>query len=48
MEKAIEAAKLRTEKGDVILLSTGSASFGIFRDEFDRGNQFKEIVNVLK
>jgi len=48
MEKAIEIAKSRAEKGDVVLLSTGSASFGVFRDEFDRGNQFKEIVNKLK
>ena len=48
MVKAVEATKDLAEKGDVVLLSTGSASFGVFRDEFDRGNQFKEIVSKLK
>ena len=30
--------------GDVVLLSPGCASFGLFRDEFDRGNQFRAAV----
>jgi len=33
---------------DVVLLSPGCASFGLFDNEFDRGNQFREIVKSLK
>ena len=43
IQKAYEFAK----KGDVILLSPAAASFGIFKNEFDRGEQFKKIVNQL-
>src|SRR5680860_162615 len=31
-------------KNDVVLLSPGSASFGIFKNEFDRGDQFSNLV----
>lgn len=41
-----EASKL-AEPGDIVLLSTGCASFGLFKDYEDRGNQFKQIVNEL-
>jgi UDP-N-acetylmuramoylalanine--D-glutamate ligase len=33
--------------GGTVLLSPGCASFGMFRNEFDRGQQFKEIVRRL-
>lgn len=33
--------------GDVILLSPGAASFELFRDEFDRGQQFRDAVAHL-
>jgi UDP-N-acetylmuramoylalanine--D-glutamate ligase len=32
---------------DVVLLSPGCASFGLFDNEFDRGNQFREIIKNL-
>ena len=35
-------------KNDVVLLSPGSASFGIFKNEFDRGDQFSNLVKKLK
>jgi UDP-N-acetylmuramoylalanine--D-glutamate ligase len=33
---------------DIVLLSPGCASFGLFDNEFDRGNQFRDIVKNLK
>lgn len=48
MDKAVELARASAEKGDVVLLSPGAASFGMFANEFDRGNKFKEAVSKLK
>jgi len=47
MDKAVEIASLGAQTGDVVLMSPGAASFGIFANEFDRGNQFKKIVNEM-
>ena len=41
-----EAARLANE-GDVILLSPACASFDLFKNYMDRGDQFKEIVMAL-
>jgi UDP-N-acetylmuramoylalanine--D-glutamate ligase len=46
-EKAIISAYREAEKGEVVLLSPGFASFGMFENEFDRGRRFKEIVKKL-
>jgi UDP-N-acetylmuramoylalanine--D-glutamate ligase len=48
MEKAVELARIEATNGDVVLLSPGAASFGIFQNEFDRGDKFKAEVNALK
>lgn len=48
MDKAVEMATHSAEEGDVVLLSPGAASFGLFLNEFDRGNKFREAVNELK
>lgn len=37
-----------TQKGGIVLLSPGAASFDMFKDYKDRGNQFKEAVLNLK
>lgn len=47
MEKAVETASRSAEAGDIVLLSPGAASFGLFSNEFDRGNKFKEAVKNL-
>jgi UDP-N-acetylmuramoylalanine--D-glutamate ligase len=48
MELAVDAACSEAERGDVVLLSPGVASFGVFTDEFDRGDQFRSVVEHLK
>jgi len=48
MEAAVLFAQQKAEKGDVVLLSPGAASFGLFANEFDRGDKFKEVVEKLK
>ena len=47
-EEAIKKAYAISIPGDTILLSPGCASFGMFINEFDRGEQFKKIVKSLK
>lgn len=44
---AVEAAREVATNGDTVLLSPGCASFGMFTHEFDRGQQFRDIVNKL-
>ena len=48
MSEIVEAARAAAEPGDIVLLSTGCASFGLFHDYKDRGNQFKQVVLDLK
>ena len=47
MEDAVILAKKHTLKGKVCLLSPAAASFNLFRDYQDRGNQFKLWVKQL-
>lgn len=48
MEDAVEIAAARTPKGKACLLSPASASFNLFRDYADRGDQFKAQVRKIK
>ena len=45
---AVRTAFRHSNPGDVILLSPGFASFGLFKHEFDRGQQFVQAVNSLR
>lgn len=48
MKDAVAEAQKFTKKGDIVLLSPGAASFGVFKNEFDRGEQFNKIVKKLR
>jgi UDP-N-acetylmuramoylalanine--D-glutamate ligase len=47
MNAAVSAAARQASAGDVVMLSPGLASFGLFRDEFDRGQQFRDAVTAV-
>ena len=48
MTAAFSSALDTAQISDTILLSPGAASFGIFKNEFDRGDQFVAAVKKLK
>ena len=45
--EAVHAAFHFAGKGDVVLLSPACASFDLFKNYEDRGNQFKQAVKEL-
>ena len=48
MKEIVNKAKEITPKGGVVILSPAAASFDMFKNYKDRGNQFKEVVLSLK
>ena len=44
LEAALDEISRHAVKGDNILLSPGCSSFGMFANEFDRGNKWKKLV----
>jgi UDP-N-acetylmuramoylalanine--D-glutamate ligase len=46
-EAAISVARRLAAPGDMVLLSPGCASFGMFQNEFHRGDEFRRIVSRL-
>ncbi len=48
MADAVGVAKSFAKRRDIILLSPACASFGMFINEFDRGDQFRQLVKDLK
>lgn len=47
MEEIVQKAHDLAVPGDIVLLSPACASFDMFKNYKDRGNQFKEHVNLL-
>jgi UDP-N-acetylmuramoylalanine--D-glutamate ligase len=48
LEAAVGRAYELAQPGDVVLLSPGCASFGMFVNEFDRGERFRQVVAALQ
>lgn len=48
MDEAVTSAAKAAKEGDVVLLSPGTASFGMFKNAYDRGGQFVEAVKNLE
>ncbi|WP_304241516.1 UDP-N-acetylmuramoyl-L-alanine--D-glutamate ligase [Gracilinema caldarium] len=47
LDRAVLAAISAAQRGDPVVLSPGCTSFGMFLNEFDRGNKWKEAVQRL-
>lgn len=47
ISEIVSLASSQAQEGDVVLLSTGCASFGLFKNYKDRGEQFKQSVQEL-
>ncbi len=48
MQAIVETARHAAEEGDVVLLSTACASFGLFKDYKHRGEEFQKAVRALE
>lgn len=48
MAKAVNLASKFAKSGDLVILSPGASSFNLFKNEFDRGNQFVKEVYKIK
>lgn len=47
MKDAVQGARNVAVRGNTVILSPGAASFNLFRNEFERGEQFREEVRNL-
>ena len=48
LEESVAEAVGDADKSDIILFSPAFASFGYFKNEFDRGEQFMKFIGVIK
>ena len=47
LKDAVRDAMKKAKRGDIVLLSPAFASFGMFVNEYDRGDQFMKIIKKL-
>jgi len=47
LKPALDAALAASSAGDTILFSPAFASFGMFKNEYDRGDQFMKLVEHI-
>lgn len=48
LQEAVGVAVDSSRRGDTILFSPGFASFGLFKNEYDRGDQFVKLIKKIK
>jgi UDP-N-acetylmuramoylalanine--D-glutamate ligase len=48
VEELVKIALQEAQKGDVVLLSPACASFDLFKNYEDRGDQFRKAVSNLR
>ena len=48
MEEAVKIALKNSEAGDVLLFSPGFASFGLFKNEYERNDEFVRCLNEFQ
>ncbi|MBU0648998.1 UDP-N-acetylmuramoyl-L-alanine--D-glutamate ligase [Patescibacteria group bacterium] len=48
MPKAVKLARDCAKRGDIVLLSPAAASFGLFLNEFNRGDRFVRAVRAVR
>lgn len=48
LDEAVDKALSLTQSGEKIIFSPGATSFGMFLNEFDRGDKFVEAINKRK
>ena len=48
LEECVDIANELTRSGEVVLFSPGSASFDMFKNAYQRGDIFKELVNKVE
>ena len=47
MKGAIKEAVTPAQKGDIVLFSPGAASFNLFKNEFERGEKFRQALQEI-
>lgn len=48
LKGAVSGAVKESEKGDILLFSPAFASFGMFDNEYDRGEKFNKLIKALR